>query len=276
MAQSPLQPTSPKTIILALWPTARDEQINYYTAGYQTLYPSATILQLPQSTTGLNRVLNDLLNTDEPSFSFHDSEKSSAPDARSNDIILHLFGDDAASQASRLLSAYQLRTQRPLPIAAVIHDSTPSFSLPSFQLLRRSPLTYLTALISTLLILIWQFLRGTLSIFLPISTTTNATQIYVEVLPGDVQRCYVLPEKKLMFSWSDPAATTTTTMSQYGDDDNEDDYEDEDEIKDDEATVAQRDDFVVDRSRVGCGARGWSGDQERYWAAVEKAWEGKR
>jgi hypothetical protein len=275
MAQWPLQPTSPTTIILALWPSARDDQINYYTAGYQTLYPSATILQLPQSTAGLNRVLNDLLNTEESSFSFHDSEKLSVPDARPNDIILHLFGDHAASQASRLLSAYQLRAQRPLPIAAVIHDSTPSFSLPSFQILRRNPFTYLTALISTLFILIWQFLRGTLSIFLPIRTTTNAATIYVEVLPGDVQRCYVLPERNLMFSWSDPAAMTTTT-SEYGDDDNEDDFEDENETKDDEATVAQRDDFVVDRSRVGCGARGWSGDQERYWAAVERAWEGKR
>jgi hypothetical protein len=256
---TPPQPTSsPTTIILALWPLACDEQINYYTTGYQTLYPTAAILLLPssrQSSSRIDAVLNTLIGDD--TFAAVDQKHDIA-----QTVLLHLFGDHAAAQACHLLRAYHLRTQRALPIGSVIHDAAPAARLPSIRSLRsRGLLSFLSALFFTLIAKIWQFLCD----ILPFSNGVGATGASLSaqlhdprVVSGEVRRCYVLPETKVMFSsWSQGASPSQA---------------DHDDGNFDTAAAAQRENFVVDRSLVGSHESGWNGDQERYWVAVDNVW----
>jgi hypothetical protein len=263
---APHQPTSsPTTIILALWPLAYDEQISYYTTGYQTLYPTAHIILLPssrQSSSRIDAVLNNLITGDDKQTSLDEKHESTQT------VILHLFGDHAAAQACHLLRAYYLRTQRALPIGSVIHDTAPAAKLPSLRILRSGrPLSFISTLFFTLIAMTWQLLCD----ILPFSNGMGAVGASLSaqlhdprVVADGVRRCYVLPDTKTMFSsWSpvgSPHADHTLDLQHDG-------------VEDfDDATAAQRTKFVVDRNAVGSHERGWSGHQERYWAAVDNAW----
>jgi hypothetical protein len=263
---TPPQPTSsPITIILALWPLACEEQISYYTAGYRTLYPSANIILLPssrQSSSRIDAVLNDLIGDDKQTSLDHKHEATST-------VVLHLFGDHAAAQACRLLRAYHVRTQRTLPIGSVIHDTAPAAKLPSLRRLRCGNfLSFISTLIFTTIALLWQFFCDILPFNNGMSATGASLSAQLHdprVLSEEVRRCYVLPETKVMVSsWSQVESSSQADekleMLQDGDEEFG------------AAGTAQRANFAVDRSLVGSHERGWSGDQERYWAAVENVW----
>lgn len=231
----------PKTIVLSLWPHARDEQVEYYIDGYKALYPSAKLFTLPNSRKSalhIDNALNEIIG---------DQEKLQHRDA-SQDILFHVFGEDAAAQACRFLRAYNLRTARTMSVKAMILDAVPVVVAPTLQTLQRSP--------HLMLLFLWLCVVALLQYLVAILTYCYAEPYSAQIrkdlcdpnlLPSDASRCYIFPDKDIMFAW--PHAS------------NED-------------GALDRQEFAVTRHLIDRERR-WSGDQERYWLGIENTWDGQ-
>ncbi|OQO11549.1 hypothetical protein B0A48_03276 [Cryoendolithus antarcticus] len=252
--QSPIfKPASPDIVVLCLWPHATTSQIGFYTTGYTDLYPSAQVLALRSSW------LPDFSNRDEildrltatSSEKFPTNEKDSPFSTPT--VLLHLFGQPGAQNATSLLRAYRTRTQQPMNVRAIISDSEPSFSLSLPTTLPQS-LTFIHHMLLALLTL----LSTLLNVFEP--HTNSATRIRDDLadpllVPEGVRRGFVFAERNLMFSWDDRAVRSES-------------------VEDDEdGEAVERRDYSVKRDCVDVRGR-LTGDQERYWLGVEGVWEG--
>ena len=233
---APALSTPPQLVVLGLWPSATSEQIQYYTEGYAELYPAARLVLLHCSAT-LDRQVSKTLDA-----------LTAEPLRTTPDILLHLFGEEGATHASRLLRAYQIRTGMPMAVNAVIMDSVPRLVIPSFRKAVQSP-QQLLALVYLIILLIWRAASAILT-FWHAGRRRRRNQIDLNnsvLVPRGVRKCYIFEEADLMFSWCN---------SPVGGDD---------EI--------ERQDFTVKRSSVDDKGRR-TGDQERYWLAIENVWNG--
>lgn len=230
----------PRTIILGLWPGARTEQIEYYVEGYASLYQSTKVLLLHHSRTSPRHIEDALteLTGDHKRASIQSSQ----------DTLIHLFGDDAASQICRLLRGYRARTDRPLGVKATVLDSVPVVIAPNLSTLVTSPHRLLVFIYLTIIAIIWR-LSSVLTLWFsePLSSHVQRDLHDPQLLPPDARKCYIFPESDIMFAWDRPAHAEE---------------------------VCERRDFEVKRRRVD-GRERWTGDQERYWLGIENAWEGR-
>ncbi|KAF2173828.1 hypothetical protein M409DRAFT_16098 [Zasmidium cellare ATCC 36951] len=230
----------PKTIVLGLWPGARSEQIEYYAGGYASLYPSTKVVLLHHSRTSPRHVENALteLTGDQEKLSIQSSQ----------DTLIHLFGDDAASQICRLLRAYRARIEQPLGVKAIVLDSVPVVIAPNLSTLIASPQRLLIFIYLTIIAIIWR-LASVLTLWFsePLSSHVQRDLHDPQLLPADARKCYIFPERDIMFAWDRPSHAEE---------------------------VCERQDFEVKRRRVD-GRERWTGDQERYWLGIENAWEGR-
>ena len=70
------------------------------------------------------------------------------------------------------------------------------------------------------------------------------------LLHPDAKRCYIFPDKGLMFAWEAP-------QEREGEE------------------VCERKEFEIQRDGLDARER-WSAEQERYWMGIEEAWERRR
>jgi len=230
----------PHTVILGLWPGARQDQINYYVDGYQSLYPSAEIILLHHScmsTQHIEKALERLCIG---------YEKVANPITQ--DILVHLFGDYAAVQVCRLLRAYRTRTNLTLAVKSIVLDSIPVMIAPSIHSYRMTPEQLLVSVYLTLLGIFWR-LASVLAFWYsePFNDQVQRDLHDPHLLPANTRKSYIFPERDVMWAWDRPT---------------------------DQEEVCERQEFGVKRWRVD-QPHIWSGDQERYWLGIENAWEGK-
>lgn len=243
----------PNYIILALWPNARSEQIQHYVEGYASLYPHSKPLLLHHTYFGHNTPNNvsvlDALLEDCEKLSYHDESPID------DQILIHLFGDAAATNTCSLLKAYRARTNLKLGVKALVFDSVPVIVAPSLRSLRSKPSTICLFLFYSLYAFFSQIL-STLTSWLsdPFSTRVRQDLYDPTLLCQDARKCYIFAERDVMFAWD-----RKTTRGEEGEN------EDSGYLK---VTHSVR------RKSVDCEER-WTGDQERYWLGVENAWEGR-
>nr|POE93433.1 hypothetical protein CFP56_19445 [Quercus suber] len=230
--------TPPQTVLLCLWPRATDDQIHYYARGYESLYPSAKVCLLRYSSSYDEqlRYTLDALTTSE--------EKHS-----DQSILLHLFGDDSAAQACRLLRTYRIRTGHTIGIEAVIMDSVPRLHIPTlrsaFRLSREIPTLLAALFVFAYYRLLWLiFFWQTEDRICQNRHDLNDPTL----IPADATKCYIFTSSDLMFSWTDKFS------------------------RDDGELVRQ--DYAIRRSSIDEKGR-WTGDQERYWLGIESAWNAR-
>jgi hypothetical protein len=239
---TPTRPQPPQTIILGLWPYATDYQIGYYVEGYQALYPSARLLLLHYSTSYdkcIGNALNSLTALDEK-----DSFET-APN-----VLLHLFSGCGAAQGCRLLRAYKIRTQRRLPVKAVIMDSVPRLPTPSMRAVRDTPRLWLEFVYMLMTVVYIRLLSTVYYWKFEHRTQQNRRDLLDDsLLPAEARKCFIFSERDLMFSWHDRPT----------------DGEEE----------CERDDIAVKRSSIDDEQGRWTSDQERYWYGIENVWEGR-
>ena len=227
----------PKTIILGLWPLARDEHINYYLEGYQALYPSARVILLRYSKSADQlAVALDSLTLDDEKLSFDSSPT----------VLLHLFGNAGAAQICHLLRAFKIQTGQALGVKATIMDTVPTVLFPSFDTSTRTPRKLLELIYLAIVVVMIRF--WSVLAFWNSETASDKLRHDLnsaDLLPANVAKCYVWPDRDVMSTWS---------LSK-GDDDE-----------------CEQHDYAVRRNFVDCRGR-WTGDQERYWMGIEDAWE---
>nr|OQO29735.1 hypothetical protein B0A51_02282 [Rachicladosporium sp. CCFEE 5018] len=252
--QSPtVKPESPDIVVLCLWPHATSSQISFYTTGYTDLYPSVQVLALRSSWLPDSRNREEILDaltttTSEKCFVLEKYSPAATPT-----VLLHLFGQSGAQNATSLLRAYRTRTQSPMNVRAIISDSEPSFSL-SLPTTLSQTFTFIHHMLLALITL----LSTLLNVFEP--HTNSATRVRDDLadpwlVPEGVRRGFVFAERNLMFSWDDRAVG-----SEFVEDD-------------EDGEAVERRDYSVKRDCVDVRGR-LTGDQERYWLGVEGVWEG--
>lgn len=203
----------------------------------------------------------------------------------SADILIHLFGEDSAAQVCRLLRAYHRRTEATLGVRALVLDAVPAVVAPTAHTLQRNPHLFLLFVYLCVVALLGRaasllasltadaatalwccFASSSWATGMPSSwagcCASSASANYYghsvsgqvrrdladpQLLPADARRCYIFPEKDIMFAWDLPKGADG---------------------------VVDRQDFAVMRHLVDLEQR-WSGDQERYWLGIENAWEGR-
>jgi hypothetical protein len=129
---APSTSTDPSLIILCSWAFAPLRPLSKYLKGYQALYPHSSILLLQ------NEINNMLFTPDSWQFSAQfnyaaeqvkqhiDSFSSSPSDSSSTPrLLLALFSNGGSHSAVQLAEAYQAMYNHPLPIHAIVLDSTP-------------------------------------------------------------------------------------------------------------------------------------------------------
>lgn len=230
--------TPPHTILLCLWPHATSDQIAYYVQGYSSLYPSAKLHLLRYSSSydeTLNHAL-DLLTAVEENHS-------------DQSILLHLFGDDSAVQACRLLRTYRIRTGHTLGVEAVIMDSAPKLHIPTMQSTLRLS-REVSTLLAALFVIVYHRILWALFFWQGEDRLCQNRHDLNDpkLIPAAATKCYMLASSNVMFSWSDK-----TTQ--------------------DEGELTRRD-YTIRRSSVDEKGR-WTGDQERYWLGIENAWDAR-
>ncbi|KXS99008.1 hypothetical protein AC578_6158 [Pseudocercospora eumusae] len=230
---------SPGHIILGLWPHAQPEQIQYYVQGYSTLYPNSTIHLLHHNqTSSIDSVLNNLI-----SFSTSNEKASISTTLQTPTLVLiHLFASTSPAQnICTLLHAYQLRTHHSLPISLLILDAVPITITPTFASMCRNPALLFNFLLAPCLH-IW----ATLILWFsePLSDDVRRD---LEALCGEARWKWIFPGRDVMFVR------------------NAGDWEDEE----------SRELAVGERCQRRERSVKWSAGQERYWAGVESAWEGR-
>lgn len=228
----------PQTVLLCLWPHATNDQIQHYIQGYESLYPSANLIPLRYSSSYDEKLRHtlDLLTVDQ-----HEQPHQS--------ILLHLFGDDSAAQACRLLRTYKIRTGEALGVKAVIMDSAPKLHIPTLRSALRMSREVPVLLAALLMILFYNTVWALSFWHTPDSICQNHYDLNdASLIPADARKCYIFTASNLMFSWSDRAAR------------------DEGELV--------RQDYAIRRNSVDEKGR-WTGDQERYWLGIESAWDGR-
>lgn len=225
-----------------------------------------------------------------------DEKHNTAPSSPSQPgILLHVFGNAGGLQAARLLRLYRAATGETLNIGTVILDTEPALGLRLRDLCRgrgsgykpssaqeqaewcdeRSLNSSYNSGINTLYFLFLSFLdlvHGFLdAVFLlantflafvcavltddELSEQVRRDLNNVHVLREQARRCYILPGDGLVFSWG-----------------KEDGGGKEDNGSGD-GQVARRE-WTVERDKLDRGGGRWSGDEERYWEAIEEAWKG--
>lgn len=167
---------------------------------------------------------------------------------QSQDTLIHLFGNDAAANVCRLLRAYRARTNAPLGVKAIILDSVPVVIAPNLPILLASPHQLLLFIYLTLISILWR-LASVLTLWFsePLSSAVQRDLHDPHFLPADARKCYIFPEKDIMFAWDRPR---------------------------EDGKVCERREFEVKRRKVDLREQ-WTGDQERFWLGVEEAWEGR-
>ena len=214
--------------------------MKYYIEGYEALYPNAKIRLLHHSRTStkhIDGVLSPLIG---------DQEKQQFHQAGQSHVLVHLFGDDAATQVCRLLRSYRLRTAQTLDVKSIILDSVPVIAAPNYQILRRSPAQLFTFLWICLTSIFWRIASVMTCWF----SESHHTQVRCDLndpglLPAAAKKCYIFPTDDLMFAWD------TST------------HDDE---------LCQRQDFRVRRNSIDHKQQ-WTSNQERYWLGIENAWD---
>nr|POE51145.1 hypothetical protein CFP56_70522 [Quercus suber] len=230
--------TPPQTVLLCLWPHATHDQIQYYVRGYESLYPSAKLCLLRYSSSYDEslRLALDVLTDSEEKCSNHS-------------ILIHLFGDDSAAQACRLLRTYRIRMGHTIGVEAVIMDSVPRLHVPSlrsaFRMSREIP-----TLLATLCAIAYYRVLWLLFFW---QTEDRICQNRYDLndptlIPALATKCYIFASSDLMFSWSEKFS------------------------RDDGELVRQ--DYAIRRSSVDDKGR-WTVDQERYWLGIESAWDAR-
>jgi hypothetical protein len=242
MLWSPTETSSPpETIVLGLWPYATVEQIDYYVQGYEALYPDARLLLL-QYSRSYDQQVGDALDA----LTTMD-EKKALSDRPS--VLLHLFGGCGAAQGCRLLRAYRIRTNKRLAVKAVVMDSVPKLTVPTFHAARQSPqllLAFLYILLTVIYVRListinfWQFERRCRQ------NRHDLNDPYL--ISPEAKKCYIFEESDLMFTWRDRLTKE----------------------HDDEESV--RDDITVKRTSIDDKGQRWTGDQERYWLGIDNVW----
>lgn len=231
----------PRTIILGLWPRARKEQVAYYTEGYETLYPRSKISLLYHSEKKSAQDIDEIISTILGNF-----EKRSIDSGQ--DVLIHLFGDDAATNVCRLLRAYRARTDETLGVRTIILDSVPIVVAPSLQCIRDSPQQAFQFLYLVILSIVSRLMSILVVWFSePYNERVREDLQDPRLLHVDAKRCYIFPDKGLMFAWEAP-------REREGEE------------------VCERKEFEIQRAGLDARER-WSAEQERYWTGVEEAWE---
>lgn len=225
-------------IVLCLWPCAHEKQINYYVDGYRMLHPRARILLLPasQTRTDMNALLDEI---------HHAGEKCT--DKQGPGVLLHIFGDNAADQACRLLRAHRARTAQTMKVKTAMFDCVPTLTASTLHAMRSSWMTIdLCACFSFLFLMMAS--TGILSsvYYSDARGPTRDDACQLHILPADVRKCYIFPATGTMFAW---------------------------DRKGDPNEAINRIDAAVRRQLVDCGRR-WNGDQERYWTTIGKLTDG--
>lgn len=249
---SPMVDEAPSVIILSLWPQATQEQTDYYTAGYQTLYPTSRIMLLHSDSSKYGHDDWDDDTTLERLLGHSDARPSYSLD---NTILLHLFGTSGAARACELLHGYRSRSGRPLNVQTVVADSEP---LPSFTAALRSsqpvPSTFYV-----LFLAFWMSLQELIQLW---RTDVQASRIHQDLenpslLPAEARKCYIFAYTGVMLTWLQstlpPAKVCATDRADR-----------EDECRE----------YSIKRTLIDQKGK-WTGDQERYWMGIEGAWEGR-
>ena len=123
--------SGPDLVLVAGWMNASIRNIAKYAAGYEKLYPSATILVIMSSSTDLlfrSKTAN--LNRVAPVL---EVLYALPPDAR---FLVHAFSNGGAITSLLIAEQYLAKTGRQLPVTAMILDSSPGKM--SFQATVRS------------------------------------------------------------------------------------------------------------------------------------------
>ncbi|PVH84793.1 hypothetical protein DL98DRAFT_512205 [Cadophora sp. DSE1049] len=110
----------PDFIFLAGWMDASARNLAKYTAGYETLYPSARIIAI--TTTSIDAAFlphSSNLKRIQPAI---DILHTLPPESK---VLVHFFSVGGAWTTCLVAKAYLAKTGRPLPVTAMVLDSTP-------------------------------------------------------------------------------------------------------------------------------------------------------
>ncbi|KAI0009691.1 hypothetical protein F4779DRAFT_581018 [Xylariaceae sp. FL0662B] len=161
--------------------------------------------------------------------------------SRHDSVLLHIFGEAAATSASAMLSSYHARTGKALNIEAVVFDTAPMPTKYDLVNTIRQPDCLFTSMYYQMMphmdwARIWSYeYRG----------DTEQALYDGHLIPSSAQRCYVCPATDVMLSWREGTADSTS----------------------------QRQEFHVKRQAVDHPR--WNSHRERYWTGIECAWNGK-
>lgn len=253
----------PDLIILSPWNISSPAQLDRYIKGYETLYPSSSLAILSSNQQQQNsRVLSQpcqgeqQASLDDISGVIKTILKTTKPHDHRATFLLHLFGNTGAAQACHLLRAYKTETGETLNLKTVVFDTEPSLSVRAHQYFtsRRqqrqrqrsscSPVSTFWTLLSALWASLLYFFSNLATSLGTFSVDDNVRRDLndVRLVPLGARRCYVLPSNGLVFSWR-------------------------------EEEGEERKDWAVERDRVGRDGCRWGVDDERFWGAIEEAWE---
>ncbi|KAH6720274.1 hypothetical protein BKA61DRAFT_594551 [Leptodontidium sp. MPI-SDFR-AT-0119] len=119
-ASKPKLSPSPDLVFITGWMDASPRNLAKYTAGYETLYPSARIIAITTTSidaaflshsTNIKRIkpAMDILFTLPPS----------------SEVLVHFFSVGGAWTTCLVAKTYRAKTGRPLPVTGMVLDSTP-------------------------------------------------------------------------------------------------------------------------------------------------------
>ncbi|KAF4436460.1 DUF829-domain-containing protein [Fusarium austroafricanum] len=242
------QPDAPTMIILCTWMDASPKHILKYTTGYQTLYPSATIIII-------SSVYPDFLYRSraaqkaclEPTVPFLAEDLSKAR------ILVHLFSNGGVLGFVNLCDVFEKNTGKVLPVQSLVLDSCPgraSLSRGSAALLQNLPKQWylslpMTAALYPLFFIFW---------------------LYTRLQPSDILETI---RKEL----NDEALVTTSAPRLYM-------YTTRDEIAssddiEDHIAISQKLGYSVDSVKFdnGCHVGLLRDNSEEYWMLIKDHWE---
>jgi hypothetical protein len=239
--------TEPDLVLLVGWMDATARHLSRYTAGYKKLYPSARILVITTSQIdAVFRTNSANLNRVKPALDV----LYTLPRAK---LIVHFFSNGGGFTTTMIAKAYKEKMGQPLPVTAMVLDSTPgratyeatvrafSLALPKNIILRT-----LGILVFRMFFWLYKFgyyIQGKTDLVDQVRADLNDKTIFDTEAP----RMYIYSVADPMVAWQ--------SVEEHGEE-------------------ARSLGYTVDREKFlhSGHAAHLLEDQERYWATVQRLW----
>ncbi|KAF2267502.1 DUF829-domain-containing protein [Lojkania enalia] len=200
----------PALIVLCTWVNAAPRHIAKYTTVYSELYPKAAQLVLRTS-------LADMTSrSDSRQRAMLAKTFQTISDLPSHRVLLHIFSHGGAHKACQLALLWRGRTGSPLPVSAIILDSTPGLgtykrSLDAILLsIPRSPFIRAVAIPLTHTYLAASWTISVVFRFENVVQRLRAGLNDTNLFPLQASRLYVYSKADKMVWWQDIEAHATT------------------------------------------------------------------